>query len=50
MLATKNNVSFDQGLFIYHVDSVPDFIISKPEKKIVIKKEKRNFKKIHFRL
>ena len=33
MLATKSNVSFDQRLFIYHVDSVPDFIISKPEKK-----------------
>ena len=46
MLATKNDVSFDQRLFIYyHVDSVPDFIISKPEKKIVTKKEKRNFKK-----
>ena len=36
MLATKNNVSFDQRLFIYYqIDSVPDFIISKPEKKIV---------------
>ena len=43
MLATKSNVSFDQRLFIYHVDSVPDFIISKPEKKIVTKKGKRNF-------
>ena len=46
MLATKNDVSFDQRLFIYYqIDSVPDFIISKPEKKIVTKKEKRNLKK-----
>ena len=48
MLATKNDVSFDQRLFIYYqIDSVPDFIISKPEKKIVTKKRKKKFLKIN---